>query len=188
MSDATAFVHQFRTAAMEAMLAAMDVIRPFQTGARTIEGLELKPDDTIVTVVDRLSEAAITGILSRELPNLSLLREEGGLLEHSKTGRFIAWIDPVDGTRPLRAGLPGSTVIITLYDLKLRRIVVTLVGDPATGRIWTTTTKHPTKLSYVGLDGQRHIRPVQVWDGEMSRSTTVMIDNAQGFPRAAARS
>ena len=74
--------------------------------------VELKPDATPVTEVDRAAEQAIRSVLAERAPGDGILGEEGGDTP-GKTGR--TWvIDPVDGTRLYAEGIPLWTTLIAL--------------------------------------------------------------------------
>ena len=74
--------------------------------------VELKPDATPVTEVDRAAERAIRSVLAERAPGDGVLGEEGGDTP-GETGR--TWvIDPVDGTRLYAEGIPLWTTLIAL--------------------------------------------------------------------------
>ncbi len=74
--------------------------------------VELKPDATPVTEVDRAAEHAIRSVLAERAPGDGVLGEEGGDTP-GETGR--TWvIDPVDGTRLYAEGIPLWTTLIAL--------------------------------------------------------------------------
>jgi histidinol-phosphatase len=63
--------------------------------------VELKPDETPVTVADREAEAAIFAVIRDAFPDHGILGEESGEVVHSST-RWI--VDPIDGTRGFANG------------------------------------------------------------------------------------
>ncbi len=96
-------------AAREAAGAAAEVILHYWR--RGVE-VELKPDDTPVTVADREAELAIRAILTRALPQAAVYGEEFGL-EGSRDG--LLWlVDPLDGTKSFVRRTPFFSTQIAL--------------------------------------------------------------------------
>jgi len=98
-------------AAREAAAAAAEVILHYW---RRGVDVELKPDDTPVTVADREAELAIRAILTKALPEAAIYGEEFGL-EGSRDG--LLWlVDPLDGTKSFVRRTPFfSTQIALMY-------------------------------------------------------------------------
>ncbi|MGN1246139.1 MAG: inositol monophosphatase family protein [Muribaculaceae bacterium] len=67
-------------------------------------------DSDIVTVADKLSEAAIIDFVHAHYPEHSILSEESG--EEKRESEYEWVIDPVDGTTNYNAGLPMHCVSI----------------------------------------------------------------------------
>jgi histidinol-phosphatase len=63
--------------------------------------VELKEDQSPVTIADREAEAAIFAVIRAAFPDHGILGEESGEVAHSTT-RWI--VDPIDGTRGFAAG------------------------------------------------------------------------------------
>ncbi len=171
-------IREFRSAAIEAALASMRVMQPYQCGLRTIDNSEIKEaDQTLVTVVDRESEAAATGVLRRHLGDLPILREEGGWTRIDPNARFMAELDPVDGTLLLGIGAPGSVVILVLYDRKVNRVVCAVTGDPLTGKIRVADDVGCELLAFGPRLGDSPLltRPCQVWNGKIDPSKGVFL-------------
>ena len=78
-------------------------------------------DSDIVTVADKLSEAAIIGYVHEHYPEHSILSEESGADRRESEYEWV--IDPVDGTTNYNAGLPVHCVSIGI-----RHRGVTMVG------------------------------------------------------------
>ncbi len=176
-------LRRFQKAAAAAAHASIEVIRPFQTGERVVTASELKPfDGSLVSLIDRESEDVATEVLQQQLPDVPVLREESGWTEHVSSDRYVIWLDPVDGSRPALAGAATSTVIFTLYDRQLSEIAGVVIADPATGRIWSAATGEGTTLSYQSSNG-RLTRTCRVWQGEMTRTSTLLVENFAGFAR-----
>ncbi|WP_017462737.1 inositol monophosphatase family protein [Dyella ginsengisoli] len=98
-------------AAREAAAAAAEVILHYW---RRGVDVELKSDDTPVTVADREAELAIRAILTRALPEAAIYGEEFGL-DGDRDG--LLWlVDPLDGTKSFVRRTPFfSTQIALMY-------------------------------------------------------------------------
>ena len=89
--------------------AAGAVIRPY---FRRKHGLEIKGDQSPVTLADRESEAAMRALIEARFPDDAIIGEEYGT-RPGKSGR--AWVlDPIDGTRAFIAGRPIFGTLIAL--------------------------------------------------------------------------
>lgn len=93
--------------------------------------VELKPDDSPVTAVDRATEELVRGMLGRERPEDSILGEEYGT---SGTASRQWIIDPIDGTKNFIRGVPVWATLIALFDGDTPAVGV--VSAPALGRRW----------------------------------------------------
>jgi histidinol-phosphatase len=96
-------------AAREAAAAAAEVILHYW---RRGVDVELKPDDTPVTVADREAELAIRRILTAALPEAAIYGEEFGL-DGARDG--LLWlVDPLDGTKSFVRRTPFFSTQIAL--------------------------------------------------------------------------
>ncbi|WP_061962773.1 histidinol-phosphatase [Demequina aurantiaca] len=93
--------------------------------------VELKPDDSPVTAVDRAAEQLIRETLATERPTDSILGEEYGT-SGDATRQWI--IDPIDGTKNFIRGVPVWATLIALFDGD--KPAVGVVSAPALGRRW----------------------------------------------------
>jgi histidinol-phosphatase len=103
---------EFLDAALEvakrAANAAADVIaRHWRAGT----DVEIKADQTPVTVADRESEAAIKRVLREAFPDHAYYGEEEG---REGDGDYLWLIDPIDGTRSFVRGYPMFSTQIAL--------------------------------------------------------------------------
>jgi fructose-1,6-bisphosphatase/inositol monophosphatase family enzyme len=174
---------KFETASLEAIIASFKQIRPFLLNQKNIGKIDIKPDDTLLTIADHLSENAGFEILRRAFPNLPIIREESGLSEGSADWQI--WYDPIDGTAPFSIGAPTSTVICAAYDTINKSLLSVAIGEPAYKRIWTATKNSGCWLTI--LDDNYNIQtklPKKVWDGHLSSSTAVFLDLTRGFTRS----
>lgn len=67
-------------------------------------GVEIKPDQSPVTIADREAEAAMRAQIARHWPNDGILGEEHGEENPKAVGRWI--LDPIDGTVSFERGVP----------------------------------------------------------------------------------
>ncbi len=73
--------------------------------------IDVKADNTPVTVADREAEQVIRERILRAFPDHSILGEEGGI--HDGADKRVRWIiDPIDGTKSFVCGVPLYGVLI----------------------------------------------------------------------------
>lgn len=173
---------RFLETGLEAFEQACAFVQPYQTGIEQIPVSEVKLDRSLFSWLDEHVEDILTRLFQASMPGHPLQREEGGTVSGFENELILA--DPVDGSRPMQSGATGSTLILGLYDRLRRRLIASLTGEFSTGRAWIAREGEDMLLSSVAAPGVRVVRPCQVWHGQMSRSTTVLIDNFAGFPGA----
>ncbi len=91
-----------------------------------------KADRTLVSDLDLEVEATLRGELERRFPGDGILGEEGGLVRPQAARRWL--LDPIDGTRSLRHGIPLYGILLGLEEGG-----VPLLGAlalPALGRLY----------------------------------------------------
>lgn len=81
----------------------------FQTGVQ----VELKADQTPVTIADYKAEELIRSCIEKEFPRHAIVGEEYGVKE-SKESSHRWFIDPIDGTKSFIRGVPSYAVLIGL--------------------------------------------------------------------------
>lgn len=89
--------------------AAGSVIRPY---FRAPHGLEIKADQSPVTLADRESEAAMRRLIEHHCPDDSIIGEEYGVTPGTSGRTWV--LDPVDGTRAFVSGRPVFGTLIGL--------------------------------------------------------------------------
>src|SRR3954462_8295186 len=77
-------------------------------------GIEIKSDESPVTVADKACEKLIVEELTAAFPEDGLLGEEGAMKESSNGRRWI--IDPIDGTRDFIRGTGVWSVLLGLEE------------------------------------------------------------------------
>ncbi|MEP6483478.1 MAG: inositol monophosphatase family protein [Rudaea sp.] len=113
--------------AREAADAAAVLIRNYY---RRDVAVEIKSDETPVTIADREAETAIKNVLKREFPSHAFYGEELG---REGSGDFLWLIDPIDGTKAFVRNYPFfSTQIALMYR---GRLVLGVSSAPEFGEI-----------------------------------------------------
>ncbi|PLX36466.1 MAG: histidinol phosphate phosphatase [Hyphomicrobiales bacterium] len=94
--------------------------------------IDLKDDESPVTVADREAEAAARAVLDARFPEHGFFGEESG----SREGAGGTWIvDPIDGTKSFLLGNPLYGCLIGY--LEGERAEVGFAGMPALGEVWS---------------------------------------------------
>lgn len=110
MQPSPEFLDQALDVARAAATAAAGVIRRYYQAGFDVE---IKPDQTPVTVADRAAEATIKQVLRQTFPHHAYYGEEEGREGDSE---FLWLIDPIDGTKSFVRGYPFfSTQIALMY-------------------------------------------------------------------------
>lgn len=96
-------------------------------------GIEVKSDESPVTIADRACEKLIVEELQRAFPEDGLLGEEGAARESSNGRRWI--IDPIDGTRDFIRGTRAWSVLVGLEEAG--KVVAGFAYFPSTGEMFS---------------------------------------------------
>jgi histidinol-phosphatase len=96
-------------------------------------GIEIKSDESPVTIADRECERLIVSELQKEFPEDGLLGEEGALREATNGRKWI--IDPIDGTRDFIRGTRAWSVLIGLEEDN--EVVAGFTYFPSTGEMYS---------------------------------------------------
>lgn len=127
-----------------------DLIRPYFGASPDVLGIELKPDETIVTRADREAEALLRELISKRYPEHGILGEEYG--EERPDAEFVWVLDPIDGTISFASASPlfgtliallhnGQPVLGAINQPVLRQLCL---GDGAT----TTLNGRPVRVRH----------------------------------------
>ncbi|WP_108462537.1 inositol monophosphatase family protein [Devosia naphthalenivorans] len=113
--------------------AALLVGDPLKAAFRSNMTVDYKVDlHDIVTVHDKQSEVAIREYIMREVPDSTLLGEEGGSIGN---GRVNWYVDPIDGTSNFARGLAFWCVSIgAVID---DEVVAGVIYDPVAGHLFS---------------------------------------------------
>jgi histidinol-phosphatase len=119
---------------LELLVEARDLLRA--AGELTLRsfrsptlGVEWKPDGTPVTEADRAAERFLRDELARRHPGDGILGEEEGETPGTSGRRWI--LDPIDGTKAFRQGVPLFSNLLALEDE--HGIALGIVNLPALG-------------------------------------------------------
>jgi histidinol-phosphatase len=136
-------MNRFVATAIDAAQAAAEAIMKRYRGEL---GLELKSDQTPVTLADREAEQVIRGILRKAFPNHGIHGEEYGV---DRPGAEFLWlVDPIDGTKSFVRGTGMFSVQIALR--REERIIAGVSLAPSNGELaWAATEEG------AWLDGER---------------------------------
>ncbi len=94
--------------------------------------IEIKPDQSPVTMADKAVEDFVRARLMRDFPDDGIFGEEGGADGLARQRLWV--IDPIDGTRPFLSGHPGFGFLLALLQDGVPKIGV--VGMPALGEVY----------------------------------------------------
>ncbi len=120
-----------QAAALAVRLA--DAARPIALGYfRQALAIEIKPDQSPVTVADRAIEGEMRRLIGEHFPSHGVLGEEYG----NSAGSEFTWVlDPIDGTKSYLCGLPLFGTLIAL--LHGQQPVLGIIDMPAMDERWT---------------------------------------------------
>jgi len=118
-------IADFRDLAERLADAARGIVRE----GRDRLAMEVKPDGSPVTEIDRAVETALRAIIDREAPDHGVLGEEFG--PQGLDREFVWVLDPIDGTKQFAAGLPGFGVLVALC--QNTRPMLGVIEQPLTG-------------------------------------------------------
>jgi histidinol-phosphatase len=117
-----------KSALLAAEAAAVEILRYYQGDDFEVE---LKADQTPVTVADRKAEEIIRGILLDAFPDHGFFGEESGK-EH-EDAEYLWLVDPIDGTKSFVGGYGMFSTQIAL--MHRGRLVLGVSSAPAAGEL-----------------------------------------------------
>ncbi len=135
----------FLSAAIDAARAAGDVIRAGAMNRASLD-IERKTVNDFVSVIDKEAERVIIDMLAAQFPDHAFKAEESG---DAGTSRYTWVIDPLDGTTNFLHGIPYYCVSIALQIDDT--VVVGVVFDPTSGRLFTATRGHGAFLDGIRI-------------------------------------
>jgi len=106
-------------------------------------GVEVKPDQSFVTRMDRLIESEIRAMIKATYPDHGIIGEEEA---SENPGASHVWVlDPIDGTAPFILGIPVFGTLIALAVDGVPHLGV--IDVPGVGGRWLGVTGRPTTLN-----------------------------------------
>ncbi|CAA7619124.1 Inositol monophosphatase [Magnetospirillum sp. LM-5] len=132
--------NEFVTLAHALADAARPVVKRY---FRTPVAVDVKADDSPVTIADREVEAAMRVLIKERFPEHGIFGEEHG---QENTGAEWVWVlDPIDGTKAFITGKPSFGTLIGLCHRG--RPVLGIVDQAILGERWIGGLGHPTTLN-----------------------------------------
>ncbi len=120
--------------------AAGQVVRRY---FRTPVGVDVKPDQSPVTIADRETEAVMRDLLAKRRPQDGIYGEEHG---QERTDAEYVWVlDPIDGTRAFITGMPIFGILIGL--LHHGRPVLGIIDQPILRERWLGVSGQGTRFN-----------------------------------------
>lgn len=118
-----------------------DVARPITLSYfRRPLAVQLKCDDSPVTIADRETEAALRAMITQQFPHHGIYGEEHG---SEGADRLHTWvIDPIDGTRAFITGMPLFGTLIAL--LEAGKPQLGILEIPALAERWAGIRGQPS--------------------------------------------
>jgi histidinol phosphatase-like enzyme (inositol monophosphatase family) len=110
---------------------------------RTPVGVDVKADQSPVTIADRETEAVMRDLLARRRPQDGIYGEEHG---SERTDAEYVWVlDPIDGTRAFITGMPIFGILIGL--LHRGRPAMGIIDQPILRERWLGATGQGTRFN-----------------------------------------
>ena len=127
-----AFAHRLADAAGAA-------IRPhYRAGV----AVEVKPDQSPVTVADREAELAMRALIEELYPSHGIIGEEFG--RRGAEAEYVWVLDPIDGTRAFITGRPLFGILVAL--VRRGRPILGIIDQPISGERWVGAEGSATTL------------------------------------------
>lgn len=168
-ADSAFLDHALGVALVAARAAGERIAHHFARGV----AVEMKPDDTPVTIADREAEDIIRETLLRAFPGHAIYGEERG---RSGEGDFLWLVDPLDGTKSFVRGTPFFSTQIAL--MHAGELVLGVSHAPVFGEsMWAR------RGGGAFLDGRR----VQVAQTRAVASSSLSLGNIKTLACDAAR-
>ncbi|MCP4394654.1 MAG: histidinol-phosphatase [Alphaproteobacteria bacterium] len=131
---------KFINLAMKMADASGEVIRHFY---RRPIAIDMKEDESPVTLADRKAEAVIRNIIEKKLPGHGFIGEELGSFDTDS--KYVWVVDPIDGTKSFISGLPTFGTLISL--VREGEPVIGIIDQPILGERWIGVQSQPTRFN-----------------------------------------
>jgi histidinol phosphatase-like enzyme (inositol monophosphatase family) len=119
----------YRAFILELAEKSGDYLRPFFGEANI--AVEIKSDQTPVTVADRGAEELLRGLIAKKFPAHGIIGEEFG--RERADAEFVWMLDPIDGTKSFIGGVPLWGTLIAL--LHRGQPVLGVIHQPVTRQL-----------------------------------------------------
>lgn len=139
-------------AAIEAGKIAKDII--LEVYHQNFE-VEIKDDNSPVTMADKKADAAIKKYLHEKFPSYAFLTEESNDDKSRLSNDYVWIVDPLDGTKDFVARDGGFTTNIALS--YKHKVVVGVVVVPLTGEIYFASKDNGAFYRNNGVDTKIHV-------------------------------
>lgn len=165
---------------LQALMTSMPVVRRYQN--MIIGAVEKKADGSIVTSVDKASEAAGKEVL-RKIPRITIHGEETGV---EGAGDITVYLDPLDGTVPFAIGSTTSTVIVAAVENTTGAVICCFVGVPISGMMVGAEIGKACQIPIVDYNEGviREWLAVKTFKGALDRKSRVFVDSCPGFTKS----
>ena len=150
------------------------ILQYFRTGVV----VDIKADDSPVTVADRSVEKALRAMIEERFPDHGIAGEEFG--KKNPDAEYVWSLDPIDGTKAFITGRPTFGTLIGL--LRRGEPVLGVIDCPILDERWVGGPEVPTTLN-----GKPMLAPVaKPLDKAILTATSPDMFNAMEAPRFAA--
>lgn len=132
---------------------------------RQLLEVEVKGDESPVTIADKTVEAEMRTALLAAYPSYGIFGEEFGAEQMDSDTYWV--VDPIDGTRSFISGMPSFGMLLGLIEHD--KPVLGLVGMPALGEVFVGHSGHAT------LNGE----PIHTSDQTRLAEATLFINEGE---------
>jgi histidinol-phosphatase len=153
---------KYLNSALAAAAAAADEILHYYRGDFAVE---LKADQSPVTVADRRAEEIIKGMLLAEFPGHGFFGEESG--KQQADAEFLWLVDPIDGTKSFVRGYAMFSTQIAL--MHRGQLVLGVSSAPAAGEVAWAARGHGAWLdgASIHVSGKSQLAEATVSTGNL---------------------
>lgn len=110
---------------------------------RAVEGVEVKSDQTIVTLADKETEQALREMIVKRYPNHGIRGEEFGIEREDAEYQWV--LDPIDGTTSFLIGRPLFGTLISLVHKESP--LIGIINQPITKERWVGVKEVSARLN-----------------------------------------
>jgi inositol-phosphate phosphatase/L-galactose 1-phosphate phosphatase/histidinol-phosphatase len=118
---------------------------------RTPVAIDLKADESPVTIADRDAESAMRALIAGRYPDHGIVGEEHGNL--NPDAEYVWVLDPIDGTRAFITGKPMFGTLIAL--VQNGAPILGIIDQPVTGERWLGAAGRKTKFNGLAATTRR---------------------------------